>query len=48
MFVSFNSNMMYATNGAGAAYTSGGPEFTPFFCEVCVAQSVFLRAVFYR
>jgi len=31
MFVSFNSNTTGATNGAGIAYHSGAPEFTPDF-----------------
>jgi len=31
MFVSFNSNTMGATSGAGTAYPSRVPEFTPVF-----------------
>ena len=31
MFFSFNGNMTDATNGAGAAYPSGAPQFAPVF-----------------
>ena len=33
-----HSIMMGATSGAGTAYPSGAPEFTPGFLGVCVAQ----------
>jgi hypothetical protein len=33
---------------SGIAYPSGAPEFTPVFCGVCVAQSLFFCVVFCR
>ena len=39
MFVSFDSNTMSITTGAGTAYPSGAPEFTPHFLSgVRIAQ----------
>ena len=40
MFVSFNSNMMVDTSGAGTANSSGVPEFTSGFSGVHVARSL--------
>jgi len=35
-----SSNTTGATSGAGTAYNSGGPEFTPIISGVHVAQSL--------
>jgi hypothetical protein len=40
--------MIGATSGAGTAYPSGAPEFTPIFSEVCVTWSLVLMCMFYR
>ena len=37
--------MMGATNGAGAVYLSGAPEFTPVFSGVYVAHYFVLSVV---
>ena len=47
-FVSFYSNTMSATSGAGTAYPFGTPEFTPSFSEVRVAQSCVFCVVLCR
>ena len=38
---------MDATSGAGTAYPSGAPEFTPVFSGVCVTRSLFLYFYMY-
>ena len=40
------SNTMGATSGAGNAYPSGAPEFTPSFSGVCVTRSLVLCVCF--
>ena len=40
MFVSFNSNMVGVTCGAGTADYSRAPEFTPVYSGVRVARSL--------
>ena len=40
IFMSFNSNTTGVTSEAGTANTSGGPEYTPSFSGVYVAQFV--------
>ena len=42
IFMSFNSNTTGVTSEAGTANTSGGPEYTPSFSGVYVAQSISL------
>jgi len=39
---------MGATSGAGTAYPSGAPEFTPGFCGVRVTQSISFMCMFCR
>jgi hypothetical protein len=39
-WVRHKSNMTGATCGAGTAYASGEPEFTPDFSEVRIARSL--------
>ena len=54
MFVSFNSKMIGATNGAGNAYPSGVHEFTPegfvllhlWFPVQCIVDHCFLLFLF--
>ena len=48
MIVSFNSTMVDATSGAGAAYPSGAPEFSPVFSGFYVAYSLYYFVVFCR
>ena len=40
--------MTSASSGAGTAYPSGAPEFTPVFSGVFVTQSFVLCAMFCR
>ena len=40
--------MIGATSGAGTAYPSGAPEFTPIFSGVCVTRSLVLMCMFCR
>ena len=42
------SNMASTTIGAGTAYPSGAPEFTPGVCGVRVARSLALCVLFCR
>jgi len=42
------SNTTDATSGAGTAYPSGAPEFTPFFSAVRVTRSLVLFLMFCR
>ena len=48
MFVTFNSNTTGVTCGAGTAYPSGTPEFTPDFSGICAAQHLVFCVVFCR
>ena len=48
MFVTFNSNTTGVTCGAGTAYPSGTPEFTPEFSGICAAQHLVSCVVFCR
>jgi hypothetical protein len=54
MFVTFNSNTTGVTCGAGTAYPSGTPEFTPEpeftpdFSGICAAQHLVFCVVFCR
>ena len=42
------SNTTGATCGAGIAYPSGAPEFTPYISGVRIARSLIFCVVFYR
>jgi len=46
MFVSFNSNMMGVTCGAGTANHFGAPGFTPGFSGIRVTQSLVFYVIF--
>ena len=47
MFLSFNSNTMGVTCGAGTTNPSMAPEFTScYFCGVCVARSLVFYVMF--
>ena len=39
--------MAGVTSGAGTAYPSGAPEFTPIFSGVCVTRSLYFMYVLY-
>ena len=43
-----NRNTMGGTRGAGTAYSTGTPEFTPTFNVVCIASSLVFCVVFCR